>query len=140
VSKQSGWWRNWIGRLLIGTVLVINVQCAALFLWTPEAYAPSFELSGTSGEAMMRALGLLFLMWNVPYAFAAINPQKYRISLFEAILMQAIGLSGETLLLLGLPPGHQALRAATLRFIFFDGGGLLALILAALVTRRPAHP
>ena len=88
----------------------------------------------------MRALGLLFLMWNVPYAFAAINPQKYRISLFEAILMQAIGLSGETLLLLGLPPSHQALRAATLRFIFFDGGGLLALILAALVPRRPAHP
>ena len=140
MSKQTGWWRNWIGRLLIGIVLIINVQCAVVFLSAPEAYAPSFELSGASSEAMVRALGLLFLMWNVPYAFAAFNPLKYRISLFEAILMQAIGLGGETLILLGLPPGHQALRAAILRFIFFDGGGLLALILAAMVTRRPTQP
>jgi hypothetical protein len=138
VSKRVFSWRKWLGRLLVGLVLIINVQCAILFLWVPEAYAPSFELSGATGKAMVQALGLLFLMWNVPYAFAALNPQKYRVSLYEAILMQAIGLGGETLLMLGLPPVHQALRAATQRFIAFDGGGLLALILAAWITRAEA--
>jgi hypothetical protein len=133
-------WRSWLARLLIGVVLVINVQCALLFLWQPEIYTPAFELSGISGEAILRALGLLFLMWNVPYAVATINPLKYRVSLFEAILMQAIGLGGETLLLLGLPPAHQALRAAATRFVLFDSCGLMALILAAWITREAAHP
>jgi len=125
-----------LGRLLVGLVLVINVQCALVFMGRPEAYAPSFELSGAAGEAMVQALGLLFLMWNVPYAVAALNPQKYRISLYEAILMQAIGLVGETLLLLGLTPGHPTLSATVTRFIAFDGGGLLALALAAWIIRK----
>jgi len=128
--------RLWAARLLVGAVLLINVQCALLFLWQPAAYAPGFELTGVVGEQIVRAIGLLFLMWNVPYAVAFIDPQKYRVSLYEAIAMQAIGLFGETLLLLGLPPSHLALRATVTRFIAFDGSGLLALLLAAWVTRR----
>jgi hypothetical protein len=133
---MSAHWRQWTGRLLVAAVLLVNVQCALLFLWQPAAYAPGFELSGVVGEPIVRAIGLLFLMWNVPYAIAVLDPQKYRISLYEAIAMQSIGLVGETLLLQGLPPGHLAIRATVTRFIIFDGGGLLALLAAAWITRR----
>lgn len=125
----------WLGRILIGGVLFINVQCAVLFLWQPALYSPGFELSGVAGEQTVRSIGLLFLMWNVPYIVAALDPQKHRTSLYEAIAMQAIGLVGESLLLWGLPPGHQALQNTVTRFIFFDSGGLLALLLAAWITQ-----
>lgn len=49
----------------------------------------------------------------------------------KAIVMQAIGLVGETILLLTFPAGHTAVRATVRRFILFDGSGLLLLFLAA---------
>ena len=125
----------WLPRLPVGAVLLINLQCAIAFLLWPEQYAPAYELSGVVGAAMIRALGILFLMWNVPYAFAFAHPQRYATSLVEAILMQSIGLGGESLLLLGLPAGHPVLAASTLRFILFDAGGLILLILAWRMTK-----
>ncbi|MBN2549228.1 MAG: hypothetical protein JXB15_08730 [Anaerolineales bacterium] len=128
-------YRRWAARLLIGLVLAWNVQCAILFLWSPQAFAPGFELSGATGEGMLRGIGILFLMWNVPYAVALLNPSRYRVSLYEAIAMQSIGLLGESALLLTLPAGHMALHSSVLRFITYDGIGLAALILAAWITR-----
>lgn len=125
----------WAARLLIGLVLTWNVQCAILFLWSPQAFAPGFELSGVAGEGMLRGIGILFLMWNVPYAVALLNPLRFHVSMYEAIAMQAIGLLGESTLLLALPAGHMALRSSVLRFITYDGVGLAALILAAWITR-----
>lgn len=122
-------------RLWIGGVLFFNVQCALAFLIQPQAYVGAFELQGTAGEVMVRSMGILFLMWNVPYAFALIHPVNNRLSLWQAWAMQAIGLIGETLLLAALPEGHAALRATALRFIWFDGAGLLALTGALLITR-----
>jgi hypothetical protein len=120
----------WLLRLLIGGVLLVNVQCAASFLLWPGRYAPAYELSGITGAAMIRAVGVLFLMWNVPYAFAFAHPRRFPASLVEAAIMQAMGLVGESLILLGLPPGHETLAASLLRFIFFDAGGLVLLFLA----------
>jgi len=97
--------RKWLGRVLIGTVLFINVQCALLFLLQPRVYVPGFGLEGGMGIVYVRGIGLLFLMWNVPYFISVLDPMKYRVSLYEAIVMQAIGLVGETLLLLSLPVG-----------------------------------
>ncbi len=119
--------RLWLARALIGLVLFINVECAVLFLWKPEAYAPSFGLADPSGIAWIRGLGLLFLMWNVPYAAAMLNPRKHRTSLYEAIAMQAIGVAGETFILTTLPITQSLAHVALERFIAFDGGGLLAL-------------
>lgn len=127
--------RLWLARLLIGIVFVVNVQCALLFLADPAAYAPSFELSGPPGEGMVRGMGLLFLMWNVPYAVALSHPARRRISLYEALAMQAIGFFGETLLLAGFPAGHPALVDAVGRFVVFDGAGLGLLVLAAAITK-----
>jgi hypothetical protein len=73
-------------------------------------------------------------MWNVPYAVALSHPLKRRVSLVEALVMQAIGVFGETLLLLELPPGHPALVDSVGRFILFDGIGLGVLVVALLVT------
>ena len=94
-------------------MLFFNIQCAVLFLWKPEVFAPSFELAEAPGIAMVRGLGLLFLMWNVPYAVALSNPQKHRISLYEAIAMQTIALVGETFIYLTLPATHP-IRSADL--------------------------
>ena len=91
-----------------------------------------FELAGGVGQNMVRALGLLFVMWNVPYAVALYHPYKRIWSLYEAVVMQAIGFLGEGLLVFYvLPVGYALLRASVYRFMWFDGGGLL-LLLAAL--------
>jgi hypothetical protein len=127
--------RTWIGRILIGLVLFFNVQCALAFLIAPGTFTPGFELSGEAGAGIVRGLGILFLMWNVPYMVAAVDPIRYRISLYEAIAMQAIGFTGESLILAAFPLDHPLIRATVWRFIIFDGCGLLALLLAAWLTR-----
>ena len=56
--------------------------------------------------------------------------------------MQAIGLLGESLILWSLGSGHPIAAGTVLRFIAFDGTGLIALSVAAWVTagfRLPRH-
>ena len=127
--------RTSLSRILIGLVFIINVQSALVFLANPARFSPAYELTGVPGQAAIRGLAILFLMWNIPYGVALINPIKYRVSLFEAITMQSVGLIGETLLLLSIPGEHTLLRESIIRFIIFDGGGLIALIFAAWVTK-----
>ena len=125
----------WIGRALIGVVLVVNVQSAILFLWQPEKYAPGFQLSSVEGFAAVRGIGLLFLMWNVPSFVALLDPLKHRVSLFAALMMQTIGVFGESLIYLSLPSGYATLQNSISRFILFDSLGLALLLMAVLVTR-----
>ncbi len=126
--------RLWLSRLLIGAVLFFNLQCAAAFLVNPSAYMAGFGLSGAAGAGMLRGMGLLFVMWNVPYVFACYHPVKYRVSLIEAIIMQAIGLLGETFILFSGSYDNVLINSTVLRFIIFDGGGLVLLLLAFLLT------
>ena len=131
----------WLARVCIGLVFFFNVQCAIVFLVAPAGYAPSFEMAGTVGEGMVRGMGLLFLMWNVPYAVALWNPLRWRWSLLEAVVMQAIGFFGETALLFTVSPDHTILRSSVERFMLFDGSGLVLLLLAAwLISRRRISP
>ena len=122
-------------RILVGVVFLVNVQSATVFLVTPSGYAPGFEIPGQLGEAVVRGFGVLFLMWNVPYAIALWHPLRYRIALLMAVAMQAIGLLGESFILTTLPVKHALARASILRFIIFDGLGLLLLLVAAWLTR-----
>jgi len=115
---------------------MINVQSALVFWLNPGLFAPAYELSGIPGDAAIRGLAVLFLMWNVPYVVALINPVQHRISLYEAIVMQGIGLIGESLILWGLPHKNNILRESIWRFILFDGCGLVALVIAAWTTRK----
>ena len=125
-----------ISRLLSGLVLLINLQSAFTYLLWPERYAPGFEMTGDIGAAMVRGMGVLFVMWNVPYVVALWNPVRYHIALYIAIAMQVIGLVGETWIYLSLPTVHATARASIMRFIIFDALGLLALLGAAWISRR----
>ena len=122
-------------RFLIAAVVFVNLQCAAAFLTNPELYAPGFELSGETGLAAVRGFGLLFLMWNIPYLAAILHPIRNRTSLYEAVVMQTIGLLGEIYILQTIPLLNASARASILRFITFDAAGLAVLILAIYLTK-----
>ena len=124
-----------LARAAIGMVILWNLQAAFGFLLWPAQYIESYELQGIAGQAALRGIGLLFVMWNVPYLVAFWHPMRNRVSLFEALAMQTIGLAGEGLIFLTLPVVLGALRTSILRFILFDTLGLILLVFAALLTR-----
>lgn len=125
----------WLARICIALVLAWNVQCAVAFLVAPVTYAATFELTGAAGEAAVRGMGVLFLMWNVPYVVALSHPARHRVSLYEAVAMQGIGVVAETLILLSLPTALTIARASIGRFILFDAAGLALLIAATIIGR-----
>jgi hypothetical protein len=112
------------------------LQAALIFILWPERFMHNFELTGVPGAAAVRGTGILFVMWNVPYLIALWNPSKYRLALGMALMMQLIGLVGESLILFTLPQEHALLRSSILRFIAFDGGGLILLALAFWLVRQ----
>jgi hypothetical protein len=132
--------RAWRSRLLVGLVFAWNVQAALIFLVNPGAYVSGYELNGATGEAAIRGVGVLFLMWNVPYAAALWNPIRYRLALTLALVMQLIGLVGESFILSTLGAEHVILRASILRFILFDAAGLTLLALAAWQVKDADQP
>ncbi len=116
-------------RIAVAIVLFLNLQCAILFLLFPSSFIASFELVGFPGETAIRGMAVLFLMWSVPYAFAIVDPYRFRISYMQAVIMQFIGLIGETALYFTLPDGHNSIMAGLFRFIVIDGlGGILLLV------------
>ncbi len=120
----------WISRILIGLVLLDNLQAAVQFISTPGGFTQAFDLAGPAGLAAIRSIGILFLMWCVPYAFAMVHPIRFRVSLIEACVMQTIGLVGESILLLNLPVGLMNSPSSLQRFIIFDAIGLILLLIA----------
>ncbi len=133
-------WQVWMGRLFIAVVLFWNLQCAIYFILSPKEFSYSFELSGTPGITAITGYGILFLMWQVPYVFALIHPLRYRISLIEAIIMQFIGVTAESLLLFKTPHDFALLRSSIVRFIVFDGAGVVILLFAYFITRKRFFP
>jgi hypothetical protein len=131
--------RVWLIRFLIGIVLFFNVQCAIAFWLEPQLYAPAYELFGDAGIAAIQGFGVLFIMWNVPYIVALLNPVKNHVSLWEAVVMQAVGVIGEAFILRSLPAGHMVLLGSISRFIVFDGLGLILLLVAANLCRSPGR-
>ncbi|MGD0611090.1 MAG: hypothetical protein ABSB41_06205 [Anaerolineales bacterium] len=128
--------RSWAARTLIGLVVLWNLQAAFAFLAAPGQYAPAFELAGVPGQAAVRGVAVLFIMWNVPYLVAAWQPRRNRLALAEALGMQLIGLIGEGFILSMLGAGHAVLRASILRFITFDAAGLGLLVVAFVMARN----
>jgi hypothetical protein len=136
VSESARSYRTYrinISRAAIGIVLFINIQCAVQFLGSPSVYMPGFGLTGIPGEIALRGTAILFLMWNVPYVFALVHPEKFRVSYLQTVIMQFIGLIGETLLWLTLSSGNNVISSSLVRFILFDGAGLGLLVLGFLI-------
>jgi hypothetical protein len=128
--------RSWVARILIGVVVAWNLQCALVFLLNPGTFAPGFELSGIPGEAAVRGMAVLFVMWNIPYLVALWQPRRNRASLWEALVMQVVGVIGEGIILITIPPVHTILHTSLLRFIAFDAAGVVVLIVAVWLARK----
>jgi hypothetical protein len=125
----------WLARLAISIVFAANLLCAFSFILQPDQYTSAFELTGIAGRVVVQAFGILFLMWNATYPPVLLAPQR-QMTLFAVILaQQAIGVVGETWLWLGLPPGHASLWSTGLRFVLFDGLGLVLMGIAYLLLR-----
>jgi len=125
--------RIWIARFLIGLVVFFNLESATAFLLHPGTYTTAYQLTGIPGEAAIRGFAILFCMWNIPYLFALWHPLKYRISVWESILMQGTGLLGESWLVSQIPIKYAQLRSSIYRFILFDGAGFLFLFFALCI-------
>lgn len=123
-------------RIVVGIVFAVNVWCALVFIFDPAPYAGGFELSGLPGRIVVQSFGILFLMWNATYPPVLFDPLRQRTMFAVVLVQQAIGVIGETWLLLTLPPGHFALQATGLRFIVFDGLGLIAMGIAYMLLRK----
>jgi len=125
-----------LARGLIGLVILWNLQAAFVFLFLPERFTAAYELQGAVGAATLRGIGVLFLMWNVPYLVALWHPVRHRLSLYEALAMQTIGLVGEAIIYLTIPVIHSVLQTSIFRFMIFDGLGLVLLLVATWITRE----
>jgi hypothetical protein len=126
---------SWVARVAVGGVFAVNLGCAAAFISQPEQFAPAFEMGGLPGRIVVQALGILFLMWNATYPPVVLHPTS-QMTLFGVVLVQqAIGLAGETWLWLHLPVGHSALWNTGVRFIAFDGIGLITMGVAYVMVR-----
>ncbi len=126
---------NWIARMAVGTVFVVNLGCAFSFIAQPDQYSSAFEIGGVPGRAVVQAFGILFLMWNATYPPVLLRPQT-QLTLFGVILIQQIiGLAGETWMWHTLPPGHPALTSTGLRFIIFDSAGLILMGIGYLMLK-----
>lgn len=117
----------WLARVTVGAVFLMNVSCALAFILQPEKYSPGFEVAGVPGRIYVQGMGILFLMWNATYPPVIFQPIRYRALFVVVLIQQAIGFAGETWLWLTLPAGHSLLRATGLRFMLFDGIGLIAM-------------
>lgn len=128
--------RVWSARVLIGIVTAWNLQAAIVFMIRPQVYAPGFMLAGAPGEAAVRGVGVLFLMWNIPYLVALWHPVRYRLALQLALAMQATGVAGETLIYFTVSAQLFLLRSSILRFTAFDAAGVLLLGAGYWLTRK----
>jgi hypothetical protein len=135
-SRANNPWQVWAARLLIAVVLFWNLQAAILFMLTPETFVSAFQLEGVPGRTAVAGYGILFLMWQVPYVFALPHPLRFKISLWQTLIMQVIGAVAESFLLLTIPWEYQILRSSITRFILFDAAGVLFLLVAILLVRH----
>jgi hypothetical protein len=111
------------------------MSAAIPYVVQPADYAATYELTGVPGQVAVRGFGILFLMWAVPFVPAIWHPARNHIAFGCVLAMQVIGLVGESLMLVGLPAGHDVLRATGSRFIAFDGMGLVLLLIAYSLSR-----
>jgi hypothetical protein len=131
--------KEWWARLLVSSVFIANLTAAIPFILFPARFTHGFEISGIPGEVSVRGLGILFLMWNATYPPVILRPSRYRVLFGIMLAQQLIGLIGETAMWILLPSSHTALSATGLRFILFDGVGLIALGLAFLLSHPTTH-
>jgi hypothetical protein len=125
-----------LARIFILLVTGWNVQASIYLIYHKQNLAMSLGVPGMSGQALILGIAVLFLMWNVPYIIAAIHPVAHRLSLVEALIMQAIALVGEVIIRGSFPALPAPLSSTISTYIIFDICGLVLLLAALLVTLK----
>ncbi len=121
----------WVIRVCFTVVFVWNVLCAFQFLVAPASFAGAYQLSGTAGEAAVRGMGVVFLMWNATYPAFLVNPVRFKVLGWVIAVQQLIGCVGEAFILAALPAsGFDLLAASIQRFLIFDAVGLALMVLS----------
>lgn len=137
-THEQGRASVWFARIAVLAVFVVNVQCAISFIVAPEVHMASYALSGQSGIVVMRSIGITFLMWNATYPAVIWNPSRNRTVYIIVLVQQVIGLIGESLLCISVMGQSDVLVSSLLRFIIFDGCGLVLMAIGfVLVSRIP---
>lgn len=129
-------WGIGAARVLVALVFAINVQCGLQFIVWPSAYVGAYQVEGASAEAMVRTVGICFLMWNATYPPVIAQPNRFRMLFGVILAQQVIGLVGESLLLASLGPGLEVLASSILRFVIFDAAGLVLLAIAFALSKQ----
>ncbi len=121
----------WVIRVCFTVVFVWNVLCAFQLLVAPASFAGAYQLSGAAGEAAVRGMGVVFLMWNATYPAFLVNPVRFKVLGWVIAAQQAIGCVGEAFIMVTLPAsGFELLAASIQRFLIFDAVGLALMVLS----------
>lgn len=133
---------TWAVRLAYAAVFALNVMCAIQFVAAPASFSGAYQLSGVAGEAAVRGIGVVFLMWNATYPLFVAQPRRHMALGAIVLVQQAIGCVGECAILLTLPPaGYEVLASSIARFVAFDAAGFVVMgaayaWLAVMLVRR----
>lgn len=128
---------NIISRLLYLAVFISNMICIVSFVINPSDYIDSYQLNGSAGaEAAVIGMGIAFAMWNVTYPFYIFSRKNDKKLGLIIIVQQIVGLLGETYIKLGLGNEHTVLISSIDRFIIFDAGGLILLIIGFILINK----
>lgn len=132
----------WLVRVCFTIVFVWNVLCAVQFIGAPAPFVGAYQLSGIAGEAAIRGMGVVFLMWNATYPLFIYQPARFKVLGAVIVAQQLIGCVGEGVIWASLPSvGYEVLASSILRFMAFDatGLGLMLISSAFCLCRRKAH-
>ena len=124
----------WLARAAVFIVFCLNVMCAVQFIAEPAQYAAAYGLPATQeAGALVAGLGVAFLMWNVTYPAVIVSPRRFRALYVVVLIQQLVGLVGESFIwwrLIDAGLGGGLMAAGIMRFVLFDGGGLIVMLAA----------
>ncbi len=130
----------WIARVAVLAVFILNVMCAFQFILEPVRYAAAYGLPSTQeAGALVAGLGVAFLMWNVTYPAVIVSPTRFRVLYVVVLIQQLVGLVGESCILaqlVGAGLGSGLMAAGIVRFVAFDAGGLVVMLVAFILLVR----
>lgn len=126
--------RKIVARILYLAVFVSNMICIVAFIADPGSYIYSYQVAGAAGAvAAIEGYGVAFAMWNVTYPFFILNKNDNKALGLAIIVQQAVGLVGELYIKAGLGEDCAILADSITRFVWFDAGGLVLLVVGFTV-------
>lgn len=119
-----------LARILYLAVFISNLICIVAFITNPSSYIYSYQVAGAPGAvAAIEGIGIAFAMWNVTYPFFIFSRRNNSTLGLVIIVQQIVGLVGELYIRAGLSEDCAVLADSIMRFIWFDAGGLVLLII-----------